>query len=99
MHLIHSAGLTVDPPPYKNVVSKVGGPPESWGVRTPRPPSGCALGRIILSLATNTLSRLAQISANERRALLRSSTASADTWRTVLQYRSYNIVDRNFFSC
>ena len=25
-------------PPYKNVVSKIGGPPESWGVWTPDPP-------------------------------------------------------------
>jgi len=38
MHLIHSAGLTVDPPPYKDVVSKVGGPPESWGSGPPDPP-------------------------------------------------------------
>jgi len=30
-------------PPYKNVVSKVGGPPESWGVPPPLTPSGCAL--------------------------------------------------------
>jgi len=30
-------------PPYKNVVSKVGGPPESWGSG---PPSGCALDSV-----------------------------------------------------
>ena len=30
------------PPPYENDVSKVGGPPESWGVRTP-PPSGAPM--------------------------------------------------------
>jgi len=24
-------------------MSKVGGPPESWGIRTPGTPSGCAL--------------------------------------------------------
>jgi hypothetical protein len=39
--------------PLEKTVSKVGGSPAKLGVRTRRPPSGCALGKVSLSRAYN----------------------------------------------